>query len=347
MIDKPHASVIKLLKIVSTKYEIPMDKVKEKYNEIFDRDSIQRMSVASKTERQKHAARVLFAEITGDRDKAKFAGKTVPVTIRVESKGEISEFKRQGSSDLGYRSEMYVTVQDEEENVALAKLTLWNDANECHHDFIEGEMYTTKCVIGKRGDIWQMSMNAPEEVSDEVDIELIPLKELIVKIYTPIGIEDVENNISADRDELKLVEGAVVTGWAKVTSNGRDMGFLKIMEDMDPDNSFMAKFSGNANCVNAVSIGDFVYVLGQTTPAVLNDDGTTKYDVGMWGELIIRVIAIDPRDDEPKNNENESDDDDDDGTDFINGESDDDDDDEETDDEETDESELEENIAGW
>jgi len=131
------------------------------------------------------------------------------------------------------------------------------------------------------------------EIEDS-DVELTPMSEIIAENFTPISISDIENNISKDRNDLKLVEGVVVSNWAKITANNKDMGFLKIMGDItDLDASIVAKFSGDANCINSVGAGDLVYVLGQTTSSVLNDDGTEQYPIGMWGELIVPIIQAD------------------------------------------------------
>jgi hypothetical protein len=293
----PDPEIRKILKGIQKSLDVEMDTIKSKFNKIMESRPIQNLAVANETERQRHAVRVLVAEFTAEKDRAEkgrkeFSGKVVPVTIRVESKEGISEFKRAGTNELGYRAGMFVTIQDEDENTAIAKLTLWNDGCECHPNLVVGETYGTSVVIGNRGSIWKCSMNEPSEIEDS-GTELKPMSELIAENFTPISIGDVENNISKDRNDPKLVEGIVVSGWQKVTASGRDMGFLKIMGDItDLDSSIIAKFSGDANCVNNVGAGDLVYVLGQTTPPVLNDDGSIQYDIGMWGELIVPILAI-------------------------------------------------------
>ena len=288
---KPDKNTVKVLKGVSKGFGIEMPIIKEKFNKLIDSRAVKNLTVPNEVEREKHAVRILVAELTAERDRKEFSGKVTPVTIRIESKESISDFKRAGTDEPGYRSGLYVTMQDEDDNVNLAKLTLWNDACECHPNLVVGETYSTNVVIGNRGNIWETSMNEPQDVEDS-DVELKPMSELISDNFTPIGIPDVENNISKDRQDLKLVEGVVVSGWAKVVASGRDMGFLKIMGDFDPDEAIVAKFSGDANCVNSVGAGDLVYVLGQTTPAVLNDDGTEQYSIGMWGELIILQLGV-------------------------------------------------------
>ena len=300
----PDPEIRKILKGIQKSLDVEMDTIKSKFNKIMESRPIKNLTVANSAERERHAVRILVAELTAEKDRKEFSGKVVPVTIRVESKESISEFKRQGTNELGYRAGMFVTIQDEDENVAVAKLTLWNDGCECHPNLVVGETYATSVVIGNRGSIWECSMNEPSEIEDS-DTKLKPMSELIAENFTPISISDVENNISKDRNDPKLVEGIIVSGWQKVTASGRDMGFLKIMGDItDLDSSIIAKFSGDANCVNNVGAGDLVYVLGQTTPPVLNDDGSIQYDIGMWGELIVPIVQADRLEDEPENPEN-------------------------------------------
>ena len=303
MAKKPDKETIKILKGVSKNLGIDMALIKEEFNKLFESRSIQNLEVPNEVERERHAVRVLVAEHTAKKDRNEFSGKVVPVTIRVESKGGISDFEKAGKSELGYRAELFVTMQDEDENIGIAKLTLWNDACECHPNLVVGETYSTNVVIGNRGSIWECSMNEPQEIEDS-DVELTPMSKIIAENFTPISISDVENNISKDRNDLKLVEGVVVSNWAKVTTNNRDMGFLKIMGDIsDIDESIVAKFGGDANCVNSVGAGDLVYVLGQTTAAVLNDDGSIQYDIGMWGELIVPIIQVERTEDEPEDSD--------------------------------------------
>lgn len=288
----PAPETRKILKGVSESLDIDMSIIKEKFNELLGSRAIQNLKVPTEPERERHAVRVLVAQLTAEKDRKEFSGKVEPVTIRIESKEPINEFKKAGTEESGYRAGLYTTVEDGEENVGIARLALWNDGCECHPNLNVGETYTTECVVGSRGNIWEMSMNEPTEVECS-DKELPLMKELITKSFTPIPIEDVENNISKDRDDPKLVEGVVVSGWQKITASNRDMGFLKIMPDlMNFDDAIVAKFGGDANIVNTVGEGDLVYVLGQTTPAVLNDDGSEKYSIGMWGELIIPVLAM-------------------------------------------------------
>lgn len=296
MTTKPSAEAVKILKNMAKKLDISMPEIKKKYGEVFARKSIQNLKVTSEEERQKHAIRVLMAETVNAKDRSEFSGTAVPVTIRIESKEGISDFKRQGSNEIGYRAGLYVTVKDEGENTALGYLTLWNDACEVHPNLVVGETYSTKCVFGSKDNIWKMSMNESEEVDDS-DVELTPLKDIITKNYTAILIEDVENNISKDRDDLKLVEGTVVSGWAKVTANGKDMSFVKIMGDFDSDDSIVAKFSGDANIANSVNSGDLIYILGQTTPETTSQDGSQEYPMGMWGSLVIPILVIKPDED--------------------------------------------------
>ena len=316
MAKKPDKETVKILKGVAKSFGIEFSDIKEKFIKLLGSRAVQNLNVSSEVEREKHAVRIVVAELTAEKDRKEFSGKVVPVVIRIESKEGISDFKKAGTDESGYRAGMFVTMQDEDENVNVAKLTLWNDACECHPSLVVGETYATSVVIGSRGNLWECSMNEPQDVEDS-DVELKPMAELIIENFTPISIAEVENNISKDRDDNKLVEGVVVSGWAKVTASNRDMGFLKIMGDItDLDDSIVAKFGGDANCVNLVGAGDLVYILGQTTKAVLNDDGTEQYPIGMWGELICPIVQVDRTEEEPENNdEGGSDDEDEENTD--------------------------------
>ena len=258
----PDPETRKILKGVSKSFDIEMSIIKEKFNELIGSHAIKNLNVSSEAERERHAVRVLVARLNAEKDRKEFSGKVVPVTIRIESKEPINDFKKAGTNESGYRAGLYVTAEDGDENVGIARLALWNDGCECHPNLNVGETYTTECIIGSRGSIWEMSMNEPAEVESS-DKELPSMKELITESFTPIPIEDVENNISKDRDDHKLVEGVVVSGWQKLTASNRDMGFLKIMPDLiDFDDAIVAKFGGDANIVNTVGEGDLVYVLG-------------------------------------------------------------------------------------
>ena len=305
--NRPDPETIKILKGIAKNFDIPMPDIKVNFTKTLASQPIQELNVPSEQERERHAVRVMMAILTAEKDRKEFSGKVVPVVIRIESKESISEFKPKGSSKSGYRAGMFVTMQDEDENVAVAKLTLWNDACECHPNLVIGETYSTSVVIGNRGSVWETSMNEPQEIEDS-SVELKPMSELIAENFTPISISEAENHISKDRNDPKLVEGIVVSGWQKVTSSNRDMGFLKLIGDItEIDEVIIAKFSGDANCVNNVGAGDLVYVLGQVTAPVLNDDGSTQYDIGMWGELIVPVLVTrHTEDDGEESNDEES-----------------------------------------
>jgi len=188
MAKKPNKDTIKILKNVQKSFEIDMGIIKEKFNKLMGSHAIQNLTVPSESERERHAVRVLVAELTDKRDRKEFSGKVVPVIIRVESKEGISDFKKAGTSESGYRSGLFVTIQDEDENVGIAKLTLWNDACEVHPNLVVGETYSTNVVIGNRNAIWETSMNEPQEIEDS-DVELTPMSEIIAENFTPISID--------------------------------------------------------------------------------------------------------------------------------------------------------------
>ena len=294
---KPDAATVKILKGVAKSFDIEMSDIKKKFTKLLTSHAVQNLQVPSEPERERHAVRILVAELTAEKDRKEFSGKVVPVVMRIESKEGISDFKKAGTDESGYRAGLYVSIHDEDENVNVAKLTLWNNGCECHPNLIVGETYATNVVIGNRGDIWECSINDATDVEDS-DVVLKPLKDIITEVFTPISIDECENNISKDRDDLKLVSGVVVSSWAKVTTSGRDMGFLKIMSDTDFDTSIVFKFSGDANIVNSVSSGDLVYALGQITSATVAQDGSQEYPIGAWGSLIVHVLVTKPNEDE-------------------------------------------------
>ena len=331
---KPDAATIKILKGVAKSFDIEMSSIKTKFTKLLAIRAVQNLQVPSEPERERHAVRILVAELTAERDRKEFSGKVAPVIVRIESKEGISDFKRAGTDESGYRAGMFVTIQDEDENVNVAKLTLWNNGCECHPNLIVGETYATNVVIGNRGDIWECSINDATDVEDS-DVVLKPLKDIITEVFTPISIDECENNISKDRDDLKLVSGVVVSSWAKVTTSGRDMGFLKIMSDTDFDTSIVFKFSGDANIVNSVSSGDLVYALGQITSATVAQDGSQEYPIGAWGSLIVPVLVTKPNEDESDEIETPDESEDEENT------------DETVDSSDGDEEDIEEAIAEW
>lgn len=302
MTNKPSTGTIKILKSVSQNYGIEMPTIKSKFTKLLASRAVQNLDVANEPEREKHAVRILVAEFTAERDRKEFSGTVVPVVMRIESKEGISEFKRAGTNESGYRSGLFCTMKDEDDNVALAKLTLWNDGCEAHPNLVVGATYETNVVIGSRNAIWNCSINDSTDVEDS-DVELKPLKDIITEVYTPISIDDCENNISRDRDDLKLVEGVVTSSWAKVTSTGRDMGFVKLMSDTNFDESIVFKFSGDSNIVNSVSGGDLVFALGQITSATVDESGAEQYPIGAWGSLLIPIVQAQPDDEDPEDSD--------------------------------------------
>lgn len=286
---------IEQLTVLAGKFDVSMDEVKKEFTEIIDS---KQLATRDKATRPKMAMRMLLAKLSAKLDRKSFGGKTEDIIIRVEMKEEPTSFKKNDGT-VGYRSSVYCTVSADDEDF-FSVLTLWNEANECNPNMVVGKTYATKAV--RNGN--QLSMNNPEELTS-IEDKLPAMSDVITDSYQMVELADAELNISDDYNDLKLIKGVISGAWSKETRNGNMMGFLKIISE-DGDDSMVAKFSRIYEQVNYWDDGSLVYVLGQVTPAVYNEDtGELQYDVSAWGNLIIPIDAFE------KVVETEDDDDDD------------------------------------
>ena len=270
------------LDVLAEKFDMNRDDVKKQFTEIIDSKKLASRDAAS---RPLMAMRLLLAQLSAKLDKNSFGGKTEDVIIRVEMKEEPTQFKKNDGT-VGHRSSVYCTANAGDENF-FSVLTLWGDANECNPNLTQGKVYATKVV--RNGN--QLSMNNPEELT-LVEDKLPPMSDMIVKSYPVVELADAELNISEDWNDLKLIKGIISGAWSKETRNGNMMGFLKIISE-DGDDSMVAKFSRIYEQVNYWDDGSLVYVLGQITPPVYNEDtGELQYDVSAWGNLIAPIDAF-------------------------------------------------------
>lgn len=277
------------IRVLAEKFELSVDDLKEQFKELLGSKQL-----ASREEklRPNIAMRMLLAQLTNKKDRASFGGKTEDVIIRVEAKEEPTAFKR-GDGGEGFRSSVYVTAQMSGDPF-FSVLTLWNDANEVNPQLVVGGVYATKVVSGSGG----LSMNNPEELNKTED-KLPPMSDVITDSYPVVELENVELNISDDYNDLKNIKGIIASAWTKETRNGKMMGFLKIISE-DGADTMVAKFSRIYEQVNYWDTGSLVYVLGQVTAAVYDEDtGETIYDVSAWGNLIVPIDAFEKETETP------------------------------------------------
>lgn len=292
--------------VLATKFETTTEDVTEQFNEIL---SSKKLASRDAKARPQLAMRMLLAKLNVNNDKKSFGGKTEDVIIRVEMKEEPTEFKRKGG-EKGFRSSVYCTARMDaetggEDDTFFTVLTLWNDANEVNPNMVVGNTYATKVV--RNGTV--LSMNNPETLT-ESDVELPSMSDIVTDSYPVVELENAELNISADWNDLKLIKGVIAGAWVKETKNGNMMGFLKIISE-DGDDSMVAKFSRIYEQVNYWEDGSLVYVLGQITPAVYDEDtGEVQYEVSSWGNLVIPIDAFEKEvetDDEDENEDFDAD----------------------------------------
>ena len=278
--------VIEFVKIRFAAFDMNMDDVREKLENIYDQPYMGQFT--DDTERQMAAVKILMAQTMAKTEKASFS-KSETIVMRIEGKEEVSSFKKKDGEE-GYRSGLYVTAIIDGES-KFGQVTLWGDANEMHPKLTIGKTYAIPSVIGSR-DPLTISVNDPVDV-EIVDDEISPLIEIIKTDYSPIGISEMEYQISRDQNDQKVVKGTVLSSWMKVTRNDNNMGFLKLVGD-DENEITVVKFGRSADQVVMFGTGSMVYVVGQITDAVMNADGTEQYSVGMWGSLIVPMLIIPP-----------------------------------------------------
>ena len=281
---KPNKEQVAQLKALAKHHKVDMADVKILYDEVSGMKQI----VNSKEDdeaKAKTILRVVRSKMMNKTDKESFGGTPKDVVIRVEIKEEPTEFKRK-DGETGYRSAVYCTANAGGDDY-FAVLTLWNDANEVNPQLAVGETYATKAIIKDN----QLTMNKAEAIKSITD-KLLPMSKVIVDSYPVIGLDDLDSNISDDWNDLKLMKGVIVNSWSTETKNGNMMGFLKLMDDKT-DDVMVAKFSKMYEQVNLWDEGSLVYVLGQVTPTVYDEDsGEIVYDASSWGNLIVPINAF-------------------------------------------------------
>jgi len=246
------------------------------------------------------AIRKLHAIYVNKKNKDEFGVKTEPVTFRVEAKEEPTSFKR-ADGTVNYRSSVYVTSQQVDGKPLFTVLALWGDANEINPELVNGKTYKANlAVAGGR-----LSLNNPVTL-EEVDTELPEMADVITGSYPVIPLEDAGMNISDDWNDLKLIKGVIAGGWSKETKAGNMMGFLKLIAE-ESDDMMIIKFSRIYEQVNFWDEGSLVYVLGQITPPVYEDEsGELKFDLSAWGNLIVPIEAIEKEIEEPEEEDDET-----------------------------------------
>jgi len=287
------------IKVLSEKFELDLSVVKEKFNKIL---TSKQLTKRDEDVRPQLAMRMLLAQLSSQKDKSSFGGKPEDVVVRVEMKEEPTQFKR-ADGGKGFRSSVYCTVSTKKREPFFAVMTLWNDANECNPNMVVGKTYRTKAVINDNG----LSMNDPE-ILTPCDDKLPPMSDIITLSYPIVEITDMGDNVSEDWNDLKLIKGVISGAWSKETRTGNMMGFLKLISE-DGEASMVAKFSRIYEQVNYWDDGSLIYVLGQITSAVYDEDsGELQYDVSAWGNLVIPIEAFEKEIDENDDNIDDTDD---------------------------------------
>lgn len=254
--------------------------------------------------RSQTAMRMLKAKLAKKKDSDSFGGKPVDVTIRVEMKEEPTEFKKKDGKK-GYRSAVYCVAQASKDPF-FGILTLWNEANEVNPEMVVGETYTTKAIINGT----QMSMNNPEALT-QVEDKLPTMSDVITNSYPVVELDALELNISDDYNDQKLIKGVIAGAWSITTKSDTMMGFLKLISE-DSDATMVAKFSKMYEQVDLWDDGSLVYVLGQVTPAVYDEEtGELQYEASAWGSIIVPIDGFLKEVEEPEDEDFEAEDDDD------------------------------------
>lgn len=263
--------------------DMSLDDITARFEVIFNRADIAKREGKA---RSQGAMRTLIAKLAKKKDKASFGGKSEDIMIRVEMKEEPTEFKKKDGKK-GFRSSIYCTA-DTGKDTFFGVLTLWNDANEINPNLVVGETYATKAIINGR----QLSMNNPEEITSIAD-KLPPMSDLITESYPVVELSAIELNVSEDWNDLKLVKGVIAGAWAITTKSDTMMGFLKIIDEDDSNISMVAKFSKMYEQVDLWDDGSLVYVLGQITEPVYDEEtGDIKFEASAWGNLIVPIDAF-------------------------------------------------------
>lgn len=279
--------------------DMSLDDITSQFEEIFNRPKI---ASRDGKDRSQTSMRVLKAELKTKEDKDSFGGTTGDITLRVEMKEEPTEFKRKDGKK-GFRSAIYCTANAGEGDF-FGVLTLWNDANEINPEMVIGETYATKAIVNGT----QLSMNNPEALTP-IEDKLSPMSDVITDSYPVVELSAIELNISEDWNDLKLVKGVIAGSWTIMTKSDSMMGFLKIIDEDDSEINMVAKFSKMYEQVDLWDDGSLVYVLGQITEAVYDEEtGDSKYDASAWGNLIIPIDAFEKEPEDPEDSDAPDDD---------------------------------------
>jgi len=268
--------------VLSEKFEIPKEDVVKHFEKILESKQVQSRDEKA---RPKIAMRMLMAQLSSKKDRDSFGGKAEPVTIRIEMKEEPTQFKKKDGKK-GYRSAVYCTANIKDKDF-FTVLTLWNDANEINPNMVIGTVYETQAVV--KGNA--LSMNNPEELK-EVPDKMAKMSEVIKDAYSIVEVDALKLNVSDDSNDLKLIKGVISGAWTITTKNDTMMGFLKLINE-DGDATMVAKFSRMYEQVDLWDDGSLVYVLGQVTPEVYDEDsGELQYEASAWGNIIVPIDAF-------------------------------------------------------
>lgn len=283
------------LEALSKQHDVPIDDINKLYDKI---SAVERVTKTKKEDRPKLIIRLLRAQLVRKNDSDSFGGTPVDVIIRIEMKEEPTEFKNKAGK-RGFRSAVYCTADTGKEPL-FAVMTMWNDANELNPQLVVGETYATRAVVN--GNV--LAMNKPEELKKVAD-KLPPMSDVITDSYPIVDMGDLDDNVSEDWNDLKLIKGVIAGAWSSENRNGNMMGYLKIIGE-ETDDVMVAKFSKMYEQVDMWDDGSLVYVLGQVTGTVYDDDsGEIIYEPSAWGSLIIPIDAFEKEIEEPEEPEDE------------------------------------------
>ena len=277
--------------VLANRFETPIEEMTKAFETIITSKKLEKLEPKP---RSIAAIRKLHTVYVNKKNKDEFGTKSEPVVFRVEAKEEPTSFKRSDGT-VNYRSSVYVTAQQMDGKPRFTVLALWGDANELNPELVNGKTYKADLAVASGG----LSLNDPVAL-EIVDTELPDMADVITGSYPVILLEDAEANISEDWNDLKLIKGVIAGGWSKETKAGNMMGFLKLIAE-ESDEMMIIKFSRIYEQVNFWDEGSLVYVLGQITPPVYEDEsGELKYDLSAWGNLIVPIEAIEKEVEEPE-----------------------------------------------
>ena len=195
------------LEALSKQHDVPIDDINKLYDKI---SAVERVTKTKKEDRPKLIIRLLRAQLVRKNDSDSFGGTPVDVIIRIEMKEEPTEFKNKAGK-RGFRSAVYCTADTGKEPL-FAVMTMWNDANELNPQLVVGETYATRAVVN--GNV--LAMNKPEELKKVAD-KLPPMSDVITDSYPIVDMGDLDDNVSDDWNDLKLIKGVIAGAWSSET----------------------------------------------------------------------------------------------------------------------------------